>query len=49
VLEPGMTFSVECPLYVHGVGAFNIEDAIVITESGYELLNVWQRDLIQVK
>ena len=49
VLEPGMTFSVECPLYVHGVGAFNIEDAIVITENGYELLNVWQRDLIQVK
>lgn len=49
VLEPGMTFSVECPLYIHGVGAFNIEDSIVITENGYELLNIWQRDIIQVR
>ena len=43
-----MIFSVECPLYVHGFGAFNIEDSIVITNNDNELMNVWQRDIIQV-
>jgi Xaa-Pro dipeptidase len=48
-LEPGMVFSIETPLYIHGAGGFQIEDTIVLTEGGYELISHMPRDLICVQ
>jgi Xaa-Pro aminopeptidase len=39
VLQPGMIFSLETPYYIYGVGAFNFEDMVLITETGHEVLN----------
>lgn len=38
VLEPGMILAVENPMYITGYNGFNIEDMILVTEDGYELL-----------
>jgi len=48
ILEPGMVLSIETPLYIHGAGGFMIEDTIVTTDDGYDLLSDWPRDLIEV-
>ncbi|WP_242876948.1 M24 family metallopeptidase [Alkaliphilus peptidifermentans] len=37
-LEAGMVLCVEVPCYIHGKGGFNIEDMILITEDGCQLL-----------
>jgi Xaa-Pro aminopeptidase len=39
VLEPGMILCVEVPLYIEKLGGFNIEDMVLITESGAEILS----------
>lgn len=44
-LEPGMLLSVECPYYFYGVGAFNLEDMVLITDGGNEVLNNLPLDL----
>jgi Xaa-Pro aminopeptidase len=36
VLEPGMVINIETPYYHLGVGGFQIEDTVVVTEDGYE-------------
>lgn len=38
VLQPGMVFTVEPGAYVPGVGAARIEDMVLVTETGYEML-----------
>lgn len=45
VLEPGMLLAVECPYYVYGVGAFNLEDMVLVTDNGNEVLNRLPLDL----
>jgi Xaa-Pro aminopeptidase len=48
VVEPGMVLALEVPLYVEGLGAFNIEDTILIREHGPELLTRLPRGLRQI-
>ncbi len=47
-LEPGMVICLETPYYGYGVGAISIEDEIVITEDGYELLTTSTKELVQL-
>ncbi len=45
VLEPGMVFCVELPYYELGWGGFNIEDTVVVTEDGCDVLSTLDRSL----
>lgn len=38
LLEPGMILAMEVPCYIDGVNGFNIEDMVLITEDGCEVL-----------
>lgn len=38
LLEPNMILAVEAPCYINKVGGFNIEDMVLITEKGCEVL-----------
>lgn len=46
VLEAGMIFEVETPYYRLGVGGAFIEDTVLITEDGAEIVTELDRDLI---
>lgn len=45
VLEPGMVFCVETPFYEIGWGGMMVEDALVVTEGGAEMMTVSDRSL----
>lgn len=45
VLQPGMVFTIEPGAYVPGVGAARIEDMVLVTESGCEILTDAPRDV----
>ena len=49
VLKPGMCFSVEPGIYVPGGVGVRIEDLVLITEDGCEVLNHFTKDLIEVE
>ncbi len=44
-LEPGMVFTVEPGIYISEYGGIRIEDDIVVTEDGYELLTDADKDV----
>lgn len=46
VLEVGMVMALETPLYVRGLGGFQIEECFVVTETGYDLLTSLPRDFL---
>lgn len=46
-LEPGMVMALETPLYLRGLGGFQIEECFVVTETGYELLTTLPRDFLR--
>lgn len=48
VFEPGMVLSIEVPYYNPNLGGLNIEDTIVITESGFEKFTDCPRDIMEI-
>jgi Xaa-Pro dipeptidase len=46
--ETGMVLAFETPYYIKGFGGFIIEDQILITETGVEVMAPFPRDLIEV-
>lgn len=46
LLEPGMVIALETPLYVKGLGGFQVEECFVITHDGHEKLTSLPRDFI---
>jgi Xaa-Pro dipeptidase len=47
--EPGMVLAFETPYYIKGLGGFIIEDQILITETGTEVMAPMARNLIEVR
>jgi len=45
VLEPGMVFEVETPYYEVGFGGVQVEDTVVVTDAGYQMLTRTPREL----
>ena len=45
VLRAGMVFTIEPGVYVPGVGGVRIEDDILVTDTGYEVLTEGPRGL----
>jgi Xaa-Pro aminopeptidase len=49
VVSPGMTFSIEPGIYVPGEFGMRLEDIVVVTDDGCELLNDADRALVEVE
>ena len=49
VLKPGMVFSIEPGIYLEGEFGIRIEDLVMVTEDGVEVLNQFSKELIEIK
>jgi Xaa-Pro aminopeptidase len=48
ILEEGMVFNIETPYYELGLGGFQVEDTVVVTENGFRFLTTLGRNLMKV-
>lgn len=48
ILEPGMVLAFEVPYYIDGIGGFQNENDLLITETGYESFNTLPMNLVQI-
>jgi len=48
ILQPGMVITIEPGIYIPDLGGMRIEDDVLVTENGYELLTKSTRELIFV-
>ena len=48
VFEPGMVVAFECPWYINGVGGLIIENQVLITDSGHEMMNSLPLGLVSI-
>jgi Xaa-Pro aminopeptidase len=46
VLERGMVLCIEVPYYKLGLGGWQIEDTVVVTDDGYEYITTIERDIV---
>lgn len=46
VFQPGMVMSLETPYYGIGIGSIMIEDMLLVTEEGVEMLSHLPRHLV---
>jgi Xaa-Pro aminopeptidase len=44
-MKPGMVFSVEPGIYVNGFAGFRHSDTLVVTETGFEMITYYPRDI----
>jgi Xaa-Pro aminopeptidase len=49
ILKPGMVFSIEPGIYLDGEFGLRIEDLVMVTEDGVEVLNQFTKELIELK
>lgn len=49
VLKPGMIITIEPGIYLEGFGGVRIEDDILVTETGYEVLTTLEKELKIIK
>ena len=47
-LEPGMVMAFECPWYIDGLGGMIIENQLLITETGHEMMNHLPLNLVSI-
>jgi Xaa-Pro aminopeptidase len=48
-IETGMVLALEAPFYAQGVGALMIEDQLLVTETGVEVMNSLPRGMVDLK
>lgn len=48
IMEPGQVWTVEPGVYIPGLGGVRIEDDIVVTDSGIEILNSSTKELLEL-
>jgi len=48
ILRPGMVITIEPGVYLHGQSGVRIEDMVVVTEQGCEVLSPKQKEFIEV-
>jgi Xaa-Pro dipeptidase len=48
IAKPGMVLAFETPYYISGLGGFIIEDQLLVTETGTEVMAPYSRDLVEI-
>jgi len=48
VMEPGMVLTVEPGIYIPGTGGVRIEDSVVVTEDGCDILTGSTKELVKI-